>query len=92
MQIDTRRFSDPAYLADLFRRRDETTPHMRNQIELAVMNRLESLSDLTERDHVVTVLREGIDDVMDMDVTSQDMAEGAYAALVRQGLIAGVAG
>jgi hypothetical protein len=89
MKIDNTRFSDPRYLADVFRRRDETTVAMRNLIELAVLHRLESLSDLTERDHVVQVLRQGIDNAADMDVTSIDMANGAYDEMVKEGLIAG---
>ncbi len=89
--LDTRRLSDPAYLADAYANRRSLHPAAVTTLEQAVLSQLQRCADLSDRDHVVMVLREGIDDRVDMDTTSQDWAEGAYAALVKAGLVQGAA-
>lgn len=89
--LDTRRLSDPAYLADAYSRRAHLHPGSRNTLEQAVLAHLQRTAELGDRDHVVQVIRHGIDDTIDHETTTLDWAEAAYAALVRDGLIGGMA-
>ncbi len=88
--LDTRRLSDPAYLADAYAKRGDLEAAARVHLDRAVGAMLQRFADLSDRDHVVTVIRHGIDDRIDHDTTTLDWAEGAYAALVREGLVGGV--
>jgi hypothetical protein len=88
-ECDTRRLQDPAYVADLFRDRASLTHEGRRAVNCAVEAMLVQYADLTDRDHVVTIIRDGIDDAIDHDTTTLDWAEAAYRALVKAGLIAG---
>lgn len=89
--LDTRRLSDPAYLADAYANRNGLHPAARTTLEQATLAMLQRFADLADRDHVVMVLRNGIDDRIDHDTTTLDWAEGAYDAMVKDGLIAGAA-
>ena len=88
-KIDTRRMSDPAYVADLMDKRANMPPTARMTVERAAVNLLRQVADQSDRDHVTAVIERGIDDRHDADATLRGYAEGAWDALVAEGLIIG---
>ncbi len=87
--LDTRRLSDPAYLADAWRQRHALHHQSLETLNRAVREMLVRFGDLCDRDHVVRIMAAGIDSTLLPDTTTLDWAEGAYLALVRHSLIAG---
>lgn len=89
--LDTRRLSDPAYLAECLTHRADidALPPVRDLIRRAVINMLRAVADQADRDHMVSVIAEGIFNAHDLDTTDRDLAAGAYDELVREGMIIG---
>lgn len=92
--LDTRRLSDPAYLAECMDAGAER--HLGHEVAAAfrrsVANVLRAVADQADREHMIGVIAEGIFNAHDLDVTDRELAAGAYDELVREGLIIGAAG
>ena len=93
-RLDTRRLSDPAYLAECIDAGAER--HLGHEVAASfrrsVANVLRAVADQADREHMIGVIEEGIFNAHDLDVTDRDLAAGAYDEMVREGLVVGATG